>query len=44
MSKVSKLDVYFGNRLIGTMALYKDTLAAFEYSKDWLNFLWTFCE
>lgn len=37
MSKVSKLDVYFGNRLIGTMALYKDTLAAFEYSKDWLK-------
>ena len=37
MSRVSKLDVYFGNRLIGTMALYKDTLAAFEYSKDWLK-------
>ena len=37
MSKVSKLDVYFGNRLIGTMALYKDSLAAFEYSKDWLK-------
>ena len=37
MSKVSKLYVYFGNRLIGTMALYKDTLAAFEYSKDWLK-------
>ncbi|MBP5594742.1 MAG: HipA N-terminal domain-containing protein, partial [Pseudobutyrivibrio sp.] len=37
MSRVSKLDVCFENHIVGTMALYKDSLAAFEYSKDWLN-------
>ncbi len=37
MDRVNKLEVYYHNRLVGTMALYKNTLAAFEYSKEWLT-------
>ncbi len=36
MNKINKLEVYYHNRLVGTMALYKNKLAAFEYDKDWL--------
>ncbi len=36
MDRLNKLDVYYQNRRVGTMALYKNVLAAFEYDKDWL--------
>ncbi len=36
MDRVKKLDVFYHDRLVGTMALYNGTLCAFEYSKEWL--------
>ena len=38
MNRVSKLEVFYHERLVGTMALYKGAVAAFEYSKEWLNY------
>lgn len=37
MNKTTKLLVRYNGRLVGTMALYKDSLGAFEYDKEWLN-------
>ena len=37
MNRLNKLEVFYHNRLVGTMALYKNRLAAFEYSNDWLK-------
>ena len=37
MDRVKKLDVFYHDRLVGTMALYNGTLCAFEYSKEWLT-------
>lgn len=37
MDKISSVKVYYDKRLVGTMALYQNRLAAFEYSKDWLS-------
>ena len=34
MSRLNKLDVLYNNRLVGTMALYQNRLAAFEYDSD----------
>lgn len=36
MNKIKKLSVRFHGRLVGTLALYKQRQAAFEYSKEWL--------
>lgn len=36
MDRINMLEVYYHDRLVGTMALYKNSLAAFEYDKDWL--------
>ncbi|MDD3414422.1 MAG: type II toxin-antitoxin system HipA family toxin [Lachnospiraceae bacterium] len=36
MDKVNKLKVLYEGRTVGTMALYKNLLAAFEYSKEWI--------
>jgi len=36
MNKVSKLKVCYEGRTVGTMALYKNILGAFEYDKEWL--------
>lgn len=36
MDRLNKLDVFYHDRLVGTMALYQNRLAAFEYSGDWL--------
>ena len=36
MKKINKLDVIYNSRKVGTLALYKERLAAFEYDKDWL--------
>lgn len=37
MSRLNKLDVFYHGRLVGTMALYQNRLAAFEYAADWLT-------
>ena len=36
MDRINKLLVRYNGKLVGTMALYKNTLAAFEYDKEWL--------
>ena len=37
MHRLNKLDVFFHDRLVGTMALYQNRLAAFEYSDEWMK-------
>lgn len=37
MDKRNKLFVEYNGRLVGTMALYKNRIVAFEYDKTWLN-------
>ena len=37
MGRVNKLDVFYHDRHVGTMALYQNRLAAFEYDKTWLR-------
>lgn len=37
MHKVKSIEVYYEDRLVGTMALYRGMLAAFEYSYEWLK-------
>ncbi len=36
MRKIDKLDVFYHNQKVGTMALYENRLAAFEYDSEWL--------
>lgn len=36
MKKTERLNVKYHDRKVGTMALYKGRLAAFEYDRDWL--------
>ncbi len=36
MNKVNKLEVFYHDRIVGTMALYNNSLAAFQYSKEWV--------
>ncbi len=36
MDRVKQLSVLYHDRLVGTLALYKNRFAAFEYHKDWL--------
>ncbi len=36
MDRLNKLDVFYHDRPVGTMALYQNRLAAFEYSGEWL--------
>ena len=36
MHRIKMLEVYYHDRLVGTMALYQNRLAAFEYAADWL--------
>ena len=36
MDRLNRLDVYYHDRPVGTMALYQKRLAAFEYNSDWL--------
>lgn len=36
MIKVEKLDVFYHERKVGTMALYKGQLAAFSYTDEWI--------
>ena len=37
MDRLNRLDVFYHNRPVGTMALYQNRLAAFEYDSDWLK-------
>lgn len=37
MDRLNKLDVYYHDRRVGTMALYQNRLAAFAYSDEWLQ-------
>ena len=36
MKEIKKLKVFYHGRKVGTMALYKGKLAAFEYDKEWV--------
>ena len=36
MRRLNKLDVFYNDRHVGTMALYRNRQAAFEYSDDWI--------
>lgn len=37
MDRVKQLKVFYNQRKVGTLALYKERLAAFEYDKEWLE-------
>lgn len=37
MDRLNKLDVFYHDRPVGTMALYQNRLAAFAYDSDWLR-------
>ena len=37
MDRLNKLEVYYHDRIVGTMALYQNLLAAFEYDGSWLK-------
>lgn len=37
MESTDRLDVYYNNRQVGTMAMYQRYLTAFEYSAEWLD-------
>ncbi|HCJ76877.1 MAG: type II toxin-antitoxin system HipA family toxin [Lachnospiraceae bacterium] len=36
MNRQDKLEVFYHEKRVGTMALYQNRLAAFEYDRDWL--------
>lgn len=36
MNRLNKLEVFYHERLVGTIALYQNRLAAFEYDSSWL--------
>ena len=35
MNRLNKLEVFYHERLVGTIALYQNRLAAFEYDSNW---------
>ncbi len=37
MHRLNKIDVFYHDRRVGTMALYENRLAAFEYDGEWLQ-------
>lgn len=37
MHRLNKVDVFYHDRQVGTMALYENRLAAFEYDGEWLR-------
>lgn len=37
MDRIKQLNVFYHERKVGTLALYKERLAAFEYDKDWIE-------
>lgn len=36
MQKINELKVFYKSRQVGTMAAYKNYLAVFEYTTEWL--------
>jgi len=36
MERIKDVNVFFHGRKVGSMKLYKERLAAFEYDKEWL--------
>lgn len=36
MDRINRLDVFYHDRIVGTMALHKGRLGAFEYNDEWL--------
>lgn len=36
MNRINKLEVYYHDARVGTMALYQNRLALFEYDNDWI--------
>ncbi len=37
MGRLNKLDVYYHDFRVGTMALYQNRLATFEYDSNWIT-------
>lgn len=37
MNKIKQLNVFYHERKVGTLAMYKKQMAAFEYDKDWIE-------
>ena len=37
MDRIRQLNVFYHERKVGTLALYKERLAAFEYDKEWIE-------
>ena len=37
MDRIKQLNVFYHERKVGTLALYKEHLAAFEYDKEWME-------
>lgn len=37
MDRIRKLNVFYHEKKVGTLALYKERLAAFEYEREWLE-------
>ena len=37
MNRLNKLDVFYHDRSVGTLALHQNRLAAFEYDSDWIT-------
>lgn len=37
MDHINKLDVFISDKHVGTLAMYKDSVAAFQYSDGWIN-------
>lgn len=37
MDRIRQLNVFYHKRKVGTLALYKERLAAFEYDQEWLE-------
>ena len=37
MHRLNKVDIFYHDRQVGTMALYENRLAVFEYDGEWLR-------
>lgn len=37
MDRIKQLNVFYHERKVGTLALYKERLAVFEYDKEWIE-------
>ena len=37
MNKIKSLQVFYNDKKVGTLALTKNNIVAFEYDNEWLN-------